>query len=156
MPVNQRPTLGPMVSAVCLQQLRIYTEDLAGRGPILGAGRLRGQNLIAELGLQGSRLDDEKLHGLFIQTFGYEGTRLCLVTGVNSDESGAYVVTLVEGACTHQLQTTEPMCVYTLGVFVGALQAVTGDVMQGTETSCEAAGDPMCTYEIRPHRMLAY
>jgi hypothetical protein len=144
-----------MVAATCLQQLRIHTEDLAGRGPVLGAGRLRGLSVIADLGLQGSRLDDEKLHRLFIDTFGVEGTRLCLVTGVSSDESGTYVVQLVEGACTHLQQATEPFCAYTLGVFVGAVQAVTGVVMQGTETSCEAMGDPMCTYVIRPHRALA-
>jgi len=154
MPVNQRPTLGPMVSATCLQQLRIYTEDLAGRGPVLGAGRLRGRGVIAQLGLDGSRLDDDKLLALFADAFGINGTRLCVVTDVRSDGAGGYVVQLIEGACTHQLQTTEPMCVYTLGVFVGALQAVTGVPMQGTETTCEAAGDPVCTYVIRPHRAL--
>ncbi|WP_026311347.1 4-vinyl reductase [Parafrankia elaeagni] len=154
MPVNQRPTLGPMVSATCLQQMRVYTEDIVGRGPVLGAGRMRGQGVIADLGLQDSRLDDDKLFRLFVDTFGIEGTRLCLVTGVTSDDSGAYVVQLVEGACSHQMQAAEPMCAYTLGVFVGALQAVTGVVMQGTETSCEAAGDPACTFVIRPHRAL--
>jgi len=154
MPVNQRPTLGPMVSATCLQQMRVYTEDLVGRGPVLGAGRMRGQGVIADLGLQGSRLDDDKLFRLFVDAFGIEGTRLCLVTGVTSDDSGTYVVQLVEGACTHQVEATEPICAYTLGVFVGALQAVTGIVMQGTETTCEAAGDPTCTFVIRPHRAL--
>lgn len=154
MPVNQRPTLGPMVSATCLQQLRMYTEDLAGRGPVLGAGRLRGRAVIADLGLEGSQLDDDKLLSVFVETFGINGTRLCLVTGVSSDDSGAYVVQLVEGACTHQQQTTEPMCAYTLGVFIGALQAITGTVMQGRETSCQAVGDLTCTYLIRPHRAL--
>jgi predicted hydrocarbon binding protein len=143
-----------MVSVTCLQQLRIYTEDLAGRGPVLGAGRLRGRSVIADLGLEGAKLDDEKLLHLFDDIFGINGTRLCRVTEVSSDETGAYVVKLIEGACTHQLQTTEPMCVYTLGVFMGALQAVTGAAMQGTETTCEAQGDPMCTYLIRPHRAL--
>jgi predicted hydrocarbon binding protein len=154
-PVNQRPTLGPMVSATCLQQLRIYTEDIAGRGPVLGAGRLRGRGVIADLGLEGSGLDDEKLLSLFVDTFGVNGTRLCLVTDVSSDDSGTYVVKLVEGACTHQQQTTEPLCAYTLGVFIGAVQAVTGVVMQGSETTCQAMGDPTCTYLIRPHRALA-
>jgi predicted hydrocarbon binding protein len=143
-----------MVSATCLQQMRVYTEDLVGRGPVLGAGRMRGQGVIADLGLQGSRLDDDKLFRLFVDAFGIEGTRLCLVTGVTSDDSGTYVVQLVEGACTHQVEATEPICAYTLGVFVGALQAVTGIVMQGTETTCEAAGDPTCTFVIRPHRAL--
>jgi len=143
-----------MVSVTCLQQLRIYTEDLAGPGPVLGAGRLRGRSVITDLGLEGSRLDDEKLLRVLVDTFGIDGTRLCLVVGVTSDASGTYEVQLVEGACTHGMQTTEPMCVYTLGVFTGALQAVTGVVMQGKETSCEAKGDPTCTYVIGPHRAL--
>jgi hypothetical protein len=143
-----------MVSAVCLQQLRIHTEELTGRGPVLGAGRLRGRGIIADLGLEGSQLDDDKLHRLFIDTFGLEGTRLCIVTRVASDGAGGYELQLVEGACTHQIQTTEPMCAYTLGVFVGALQAVTGVVMQGTETECQAMGHPACVYRIRPHRAL--
>ncbi|WP_238436744.1 MULTISPECIES: 4-vinyl reductase [unclassified Frankia] len=143
-----------MVSVSCLQQLRIYTEDLAGRGPVLGAGRMRGRGVIADLGLEGARLDDEKLLSLFVDIFGLNGTKLGLVTGVSSDEAGGYVVQLVEGACTYHMQTTEPMCVYTLGVFMGALQALTGGVMQGTETTCEAKGDPMCTYVISPHRAL--
>jgi hypothetical protein len=87
-----------MVSATCLQQLRIYTEDLAGRGPVLGAGRLRGRGVIAQLGLDGSRLDDDKLLALFADAFGINGTRLCAVTDVRSDGAGGYVVQLIEGA----------------------------------------------------------
>jgi hypothetical protein len=140
-----------MVAAACLQQLRIHTEELAGRAPVLGAGRLRGLGVVADLGLQGSCLDDDKLHRLFLDTFGVEGTRLCIVTSVASDGSGGYVVRVVEGACTHRLEATEPVCAYTLGVFVGALQGITGVTMQGAEPECQAVGDPACTYVIRPH-----
>ncbi|WP_088312672.1 4-vinyl reductase [Kineosporia sp. R_H_3] len=155
MAVNERLTLGPMVSAVCLQQLRLYTEDIAGRGPILGAGRLRGQAVIQDRGLANSPLADDKLHALFLEVFGIEGTRLCTVTRVESDGSGGYTVQLVEGACTYLAQTDEPMCVFTLGVFVGALQAINGRTMQGVETECQAMGHPTCTYLIRPHTALA-
>lgn len=154
MPVNARSVLGPLVATTCLQQLRIHTEELVGRGPVLGAGRLRGQGIIVGLGLQGSRLDDDTLFRLLADTFGVEGTRLCLLTRLASDQAGGYVVQLQEGACTHLQETTEPMCAYTLGVFVGALQAVNGVVLQGTETECQAMGDPSCTYLIRPHPAL--
>lgn len=154
MPVNERSTLGSLVSATCLQQLRLYTEDLAGRGPILGAGRLRGQGIITDRGLTGSKLEDDKLHRLFIEVFGLEGTRLCMVTRVASDGVGGYEVKLVEGACTYLAKADQPMCVYTLGVFVGALQAVTGRTMQGVETECQAMGHATCTYQIHPHSAL--
>lgn len=154
MPVNERTALGPLVSATCLQQLRVYTEELAGRGPILGAGRLRGQDVIRSQGLENSRLADDKLLALFIDVFGIDGTRLCTVTSVDSAGDDTYRVQLVEGACTYLAQTDRPMCVYTLGVFVGALQAVTGRTLQGVETECQAMGHETCTYVITPHSAL--
>lgn len=155
MAVNDRPTLGPMVAALCLQQLRLYTEDLAGRGPILGAGRLRGQAVIDERGLRNTVQDDASLTRLFLDVFGIDGTRLCIVDSVVSDDEGGYQVTVVEGACTYMATTDEPMCVYTLGVFVGAVQAITGRPYQGLETTCQAMGDPACTYEIKRHAALS-
>jgi predicted hydrocarbon binding protein len=154
MEVNERPTLGPMVAAFCLQQLRLYTEDLAGRGPILGAGRLRGEALIRDRGLAGSNLETEKMHQLFIEVFGVEGTRLCMVTDVAANPDGVYEIKLVEGACTYMAQADEPMCVYTLGVFVGAVQTIVGRPMQGIEVACQATGAATCHYEIRPHAAL--
>ena len=155
MEVNERPTLGPMVAAFCLQQLRLYTEDLAGRGPILGAGRLRGEALVKDRGLAGSNLEPEKMHQLFLEVFGLEGTRLCTVTEVGATADGGYEIRLVEGACTYMAQAEEPMCVYTLGVFVGAVQTIAGRPMQGFELECQATGHPACYYQIRPHSALA-
>jgi predicted hydrocarbon binding protein len=154
MEVNERPTLGPMVAAFCLQQLRLYTEDLAGRGPILGAGRLRGEALIRDRGLAGSNLETDKMHQLFLEVFGIEGTRLCTVTEVAAGADGGFEIKLVEGACTYMAQADEPMCVYTLGVFVGAVQTFVGRPMEGVEIACQAIGDPACHYEIRPHAAL--
>ena len=154
MEVNERPTLGPMVAAFCLQQLRLYTEDLAGRGPVLGAGRLRGEALIRERGLAGSNLDPGKLHQLFLEVLGIEGTRLCTVTDVQAAPDGGFEIRLVEGACTYMRQSDEPMCVYTLGVFVGAVQTIVGVPMQGVEIECQATGHPTCYYQIRPHAAL--
>jgi predicted hydrocarbon binding protein len=154
MEVNERPTLGPMVAAFCLQQLRVYTEDLAGRGPILGAGRLRGEAVIRERGLAGSNLEPEKMHQIFLEVFGLEGTRLCTVTDVVAIPEGGFDVRLVEGACTYMAQAEEPMCVYTLGVFVVAIQTIVSVPMQGREIECQATGHPACYYQIRPHAAL--
>ena len=156
MEVNERPNLGPMVAALCLQQLRLYTEDLAGRGPILGAGRMRGEAVIRERGLVGSQLEADKMHQIFLEVFGLEGTRLCLVTEVVPSADGGFDVKLVEGACTYRAQADKPMCVYTLGVFVGAVQTIMGSPMQGFEVECQATGHPACWYQIRPHAALSF
>jgi hypothetical protein len=109
-----------MVAVTCLQQLRIHTEELTRRGPVVGAGPLRGRGIIADLGLEGSSLDDDQIHRVFLDTFGIDGTRLRIVMKVASDGDGGYEVESVEGACTHLQQTAEPMCAYPLGVFIGA------------------------------------
>jgi hypothetical protein len=49
-----RPTLGPFMSIVCFQYLRIGTEEVADRAPVVAAGRKRGYDLIEGLGLLGS------------------------------------------------------------------------------------------------------
>ena len=123
-------------------------------GPILGAGRLRGEALIKERGLAGSNLEPEKMHQLFLEVFGLEGTRLCTVTEVTPSADGGYEIRLVEGACTYMAQADEPMCVYTLGVFVGAVQTIVGRPMQGFEIECQATGHAACYYQIRPHSAL--
>lgn len=150
MPVNVRPALGPMVAALCLQKLQTHTGDLVGMGTVVGAGRLRGRGVIAEYGLSGSRLDDDKLRRLLLDVLGPDGTRLCLVTGLVGEPGGGYEVRVVEAACTHEVESDEPMCAYTLGVFIGAVQEVMSVVMQGVEVECQATGAPECVYRIRP------
>lgn len=151
MAVNTRPTLGPLVAAECLQQMRLHFEDLAGRGPVLGAGRMRGAGLVESLGEAGSRPGDDVAKKLLGDALGVDGTRLCVVTELTSNDDDEYVVRLVEGACSFEQETDGAMCAYTLGVFIGAIGALIGHTMTGKETECQAAGDETCTYRIKRH-----
>ena len=128
---NGRSELGPFVAAECLQLMRLHVEDMVGRGPLLGAGRMRGAGLI-----------DEAL--------GPDGTKLALVDDI-TEENGVYTVTIHEGACSFNRQSDEPMCTYTLGVFVGAIGAMIDQTMSGKEIACQAMGDDHCVYKIQPH-----
>ena len=151
MAVNTRPTLGPLVAAECLQQMRLHFEDLAGRGPVLGAGRMRGAGLIESLGHAGSKPSDDVAKKLLADALGIDGTRLCIVTEFTSNDDDEFVVKLVEGACSFEQNTDTAMCAYTLGVFIGAIGSLIGHTMTGKETECQAAGDDTCTYKIKRH-----
>ncbi|MGF1646290.1 MAG: V4R domain-containing protein [Kineosporiaceae bacterium] len=81
---------------------------------------------------------------------GLGGTRLCMVRSVAQVDKGTFEVRIFEGACTMGRRSDEPVCAYTLGVFMGALQAILGAPMRGHETRCEAMGAEECVYLIRP------
>jgi hypothetical protein len=139
-----------MVDAVCFQYLRFHAEELMGRVPVIAAGRRRGYDVMVERGLAGVAADGPKLREVLDGVLGLDGTRLCLVRSVEPLAAGGFEVRITESACTVGRQADEPVCAYTLGVFMGALQAVTGTPLQGEETRCQATGAEECVYLLRP------
>ena len=87
---------------------------------------------------------------LLIAALSAEGTRLCIITSVTPQPNGGYEVRITEGACTAGVTSSEPYCAFTLGVFIGAVSAITGHRMIGRETECAAGGHPECVYQIEP------
>ncbi|NTW03105.1 MAG: hypothetical protein HGA19_17800 [Oscillochloris sp.] len=150
MATNNRETLGPFMNAVCFQYLRINTEDVAGRVPIIAAGRKRGYDIVESLGLLGATSDADTIKSHLGSVLGIEGTRLCILNTISSLPNGSYEVRLTESACTAGQTSDEPMCAFTLGVFIGAIHAITGVRMSGHETECQACGAPECVYQITP------
>lgn len=150
MTISGRPTLGPYMSLTCFQYLRVGTEDVADRAPIVAAGRRRGYDLIEHLQLKGAALDGEQLRARLDAALGCEGTRLCIVQRVTARPEGGYEVRIAEGACTAGQTSAMPHCAFTLGVFIGAFHALTGTPMRGHETECCACGAPSCVYQIDP------
>jgi len=145
-----RPTLGSFMSMVCFQHLRLTAEDVAGRAPVVSAGRQRGYDLIKDLGLVGHSVDATVIMDTLAAALGPEGTRLCLVQRITAKPNGGYEVAITEGACTAGQHAREPVCAFTLGVFIGALHAISGVRMQGHETACCACGASACMYQIDP------
>jgi len=145
-----RPTLGASMSLICFQYLRTFTEEVAGRAPIVAAGRQRGYNLVEGLGMLGATTDSAVMHERLAQALGAEGTSLCLVKSIQAKPNGGYEVRLTEGACTAGQSSSEPVCAFTLGVFIGAIHGMTGTRMQGVETTCSACGGAECVYQIDP------
>lgn len=148
MTVNDRPTLGGFMSLTCFQYLRVGTEDVADRAPIVASGRKRGYDLVEGLNLLGATEDPAVIASKLGEALGAKGSRLCLVNGMKQLEKGRYEVRICEGACTAGQSSSEPLCAFTMGVFIGALHALTGMPMKGRELECCACGANECVYLI--------
>ena len=147
---SKRPILGDFMSVTCFHFLRVGAEDIAGRVPIVAAGRERGSNVAFELGLVGATKDPTLICEKLQAALGADGTRLCIVEAISTKPNGGYEVQISEGACTAGVTDSEPHCAYTMGVFVGALSTITGQRLRGTESICSAMGSPRCIYQLDP------
>lgn len=145
-----RPTLGPMMSLTCFHYLRGVAEDTAGRALVIAAGRQRGLELAEALNLSTSSQEASLIKEKLGAALGAGGTQLCLVDMVAAKPNGGYEVQISEGACTAGVTSSEPYCAFTLGVFIGAITAITGRRMLGRETECSAMGGAKCVYHIDP------
>jgi predicted hydrocarbon binding protein len=148
MSTNDRPTLGGFMSLTCFQYLRVGTEDVADRAPIVASGRKRGYDLAGSVGAVGSTQDPAEIQHILAEALGAAGTKLCLVNNIALLADGRYEVRITEGACTAGQHTSEPICAFTLGVFIGALSGFTGIPMKGRELECSACGANECVYLI--------
>ncbi len=146
----ERPTLGPFMSLVCFQYLRIGTEEVADRAPVVASGRQRGYDLVEGLGLLGSTQDGEAIRAKLDEALGVNGTRLCMVKSIQPKSDGGYEVRISESACTAGQVSSQPHCAFTMGVFIGAIHALTGTRVKGVETQCCACGADECIYQIDP------
>lgn len=146
----ERTELGNEVNVICFQYLCHIVSDLAGRSPIIAASRARGYDAMEAAGFLGNTRDGAVMCENLNSVLGPEGTRLCLIHNVINKPNGGYTVELVECACSYGQTSIEPACSYTLGVIIGAIQALTGIKMRGYETECQACGADTCIYEIDP------
>jgi len=141
-----RPILGGFMSAECFRYLRMDAEETAGRALIVTAGKQRGRSL-ADF-LKGIKPDDTaKIAETLGKILGVEGTRLCLVKEVIKTDDG-YTFKIDESACSYGLKADVPTCAYTLGVFAGAVEIITGKRAHGVEHECQAIGSKFCVYQV--------
>ncbi|MFV9503230.1 MAG: 4-vinyl reductase [Oscillochloridaceae bacterium umkhey_bin13] len=145
-----RATLGSFMSLTCFQYLRVVAEETAGRALVVSAGRKRGQDLVEALGLVGSSQDPATIKAKLNAALAADGTKLCIINSIATKPNGGFEIHITEGACTAGVTATEPHCAFTMGVFIGAVSAITGQRMLGHETECCAMGKPECIYQIDP------
>lgn len=133
-----RPELGEFSSIVCFRALVggviEALGERAGHVALKAAGRARGHGLVESLDLVGAGSDLAAAAEKMALALGPDGTRLCLVRGIEEDGETIKVY-LNETICmAGEPQGTTTTCSFTFGAVHGALEALTGLKLQGKHT----------------------
>ena len=147
-----RSELGDFNSIVCFKALIKGLEEALGAKAALiaavTAGRLRGKNLIAELGLTDKKPDLETATGLIQKALGEEGTRLCIIEKIEAIETG-YRVYCRETVCSAgEPQGSSGGLSFTLGAVQGAVESMMGQRLRGTQVESVLRGSDYDVVEL--------
>ena len=140
-----RPELGDFSSIVCFKAVVVGMEAALGEKTaavgLIAAGRRRGSALAESLGLAGTGIGDPAAVAAALDgAIGKEGTRLCKVDGVEV-VGDAIRVHLSETVCSAGEPAGSPRTLsFTLGAVQGALEAVTGRRLRGTQIASVLRG----------------
>lgn len=149
-----RPTLGDFSSIVCFKSVVIGMEAALGEKTaavgLIAAGRKRGQAVAEGLGLAGAGLaDPDSVAKALNAAIGKDGTRLCQVDSVEVD-GDTIRINLSETVCSAgEPQGSARNLTFTLGAVQGALEAVTGRKLKGTQTASVLRGGAYDTVDFK-------
>ena len=139
-----RSELGEFSSVVCFKAVIVRVEDTLGpdgaADVFTRAGKVRGRDLVASLGLTGSNVPVEQLAGLLNQAIGRDGTRLAAVTRAYHEGENVVIETQDTVCSAGEAQGSDRKCTFTLGAVWGALEAVTGNMYLGEHTESVLRG----------------
>lgn len=140
-----RSQLGEFNSIVCFKAAVVGVEQALGeraaRVALTAAGRTRGRDLVASLGLDGSSTTLDDAARKLGAALGEDGTRLCNIHSI-VEQGDEILVTVSETVC----MAGEPMgskreCSFTLGAVHGAVEALTGRKLRAKHTHSRWRGD---------------
>lgn len=148
-----RSELGDFNSIVCFKALIKGLEEALGPKAALiaavAAGRLRGKKLIADLGLTDKRPELKTATGLIRKALGEEGTRLCIIEKIETIEGG-YQVYCRETVCSAgEEQGSSVGLSFTLGAVQGAVEAMMGERLRGTQVESVLRGSNYDVVELK-------
>ena len=150
-----RKKLGNFNSLVCLKALVVGLEDVLGEGGahanLILAGRIRGRNLVKDLGLSKTNKSLEEWSQLIKDALGENGTKLCIVEKIEVDGNilRAY---LSETVCSAgEEQGSSRKVTFTLGVIQGAIEEVIGKRLVGKQTGSILRGQDYDIIDFREH-----
>ena len=149
-----RPHLGDFSSVICFKAVIVGVEDtLAEAGAAAAftrAGKVRGHNLVAELGLTGSNVPIEELAGFLNAAIGQDGTRLAAVTRSYTQGENVIIETQDTVCSAGEPAGSSRKCTFTLGAVWGALEAITGRTYLGEQTESVLRGGSSDTFVFSP------
>lgn len=152
MSTQLRPDLGDFSSIVCFKAVVVGMEAALGEKTaavgLIAAGRKRGAGVVEGLGLTGAGINNpEEVTRALDDAIGKNGTRLCRVDGVELKGDGIRV-NLSETVCSAgEPQGSPRNLTFTLGAVQGALEALTGRKLKGSQVASVLRGGSHDTIE---------
>jgi predicted hydrocarbon binding protein len=151
---STRPTLGDFSSIVCFKAVIVGMEEALGEKAttiaLTAAGRTRGKNLAAQLGLTGSGADLDTIAIKLNAALGVTGTRLTAIEKIVR-EGDVIKVYCTETICSAgEVEGSHRKCTFTLGAVWGALAEITGIKLRGTHTESVLRGGTHDVFEFTP------
>lgn len=148
-----RPDLGEFSSIVCFKAVVVGVEEALGKRAakvaLVSAGRKRGRNLVASLGLTGKGEDLEVAREKMALALGKEGTRLCKILDIEEVDELIRVKVADTVCMAGEPDGTDRTCTFTLGAVHGALEALTGRKLKGAHTESRWRGADDDVFEFR-------
>lgn len=139
-----RNELGDFSSVVCFKAVIVGVEDTLGTDGaavvFIRAGKTRGHQLVASLGLTGQAVPPEQLAGILNRAIGRDGTRLAAVVRSYQDGENVVIETHDTVCSAGEPQGSDRKCTFTLGAVWGALEAITGEMYLGEQTDSVLRG----------------
>ena len=141
---SHREALGEFSSVVCFKAVIVGVEDTLGEDGaavvFTRAGKVRGQQLVASLGLTGQNIPVEQLAATLDAALGQGGTKLCRVEKA-ATHGETVVIDTQETVCSAgEPDGSTRKCTFTLGAIWGALEAVSGKRYLGEHTESVLRG----------------
>ena len=141
---THREALGEFSSVVCFKAVIVGVEDTLGEDGaavvFTRAGKVRGQQLVASLGLTGKNIPVAELAITLNAALGQDGTRLCRVEQATRNGDTVVVDTQETVCSAGEPNGSLRKCTFTLGAIWGALEAVSGQRYLGEHTESVLRG----------------
>ncbi|MCG9892464.1 MAG: hypothetical protein MH252_15510 [Thermosynechococcaceae cyanobacterium MS004] len=154
MTTELRPELGDFSSIICLKAIITGIEEALGdkttQIALVAAGRARGRNLAASIGLDNSSLSLEDITSKVAFALGKEGTRLLILDKIEPKGEGYKVYTRETVCSSGEELGSSRVCGFTLGAVQGVLETVSGKRLRGRQTESVLRGSHQDVFEFDP------
>ena len=151
---THREALGEFSSVVCFKAVIVGVEDTLGEDGaavvFTRAGKVRGQQLVASLGLTGKNIAVEELAATLDAALGQNGTRLCRVEHAENNGDTVVIDTQETVCSAGEPNGSTRKCTFTLGAIWGALEAVSGKRYLGEHTESVLRGGSSDRFVFNP------
>jgi predicted hydrocarbon binding protein len=153
---QHRQELGDFSSIVCFKAVVVGIEEALGDKAaliaLIAAGRSRGKQVAAELGLSGKHMSFEETTKILNGALGKEGTRLCIIDKI--EQVGEDILaSCSETICSSGESEGSPRILsYTMGAIQGVLEEITGKRLRGKQVESVLRGG---THDVVKFEVLA-